>query len=81
MNETTCQDIFSQNPTCADSSWILWNTTTQGQYNGFFCCEAGQVGDVNGYCHAASEDLNPDLEGIIVSFNYLRSDAQIMPDG
>ncbi len=67
MDEIACFNVFSKAPSCADDSWVLWNTTTQGAYNGFFCCAVGQTGDVNGYCHEAGDNLNADQLGITVS--------------
>ena len=73
MTEHDCFDFFSHHPTCANPIWTLWNTTNSGEFNGFFCCEADWIGDINGYCHTVSEKLPADLQGIIVSYAAARA--------
>jgi hypothetical protein len=48
--DSDCETTFQQTPVCADSSWNLWNATTEGQYGGFFCCQQDQIGDNTGGC-------------------------------
>lgn len=49
--DADCSPTFVTNPVCADSSWTLWNATSDSSDGaGYFCCLQGQVGLQSGLC-------------------------------
>jgi len=51
---SACLDGLESLPTCADSSWVLWNATTTTNAAGYFCCLQGQIGTQNYECDSGS---------------------------
>jgi len=52
--DESCLDAIQVTPFCADSSWVLWNSTTSGHAPyAFFCCEPGQQGSNNIECESS----------------------------
>ena len=47
---SSCLDTLQANPFCADSSWVLWNATSQEVGSGYFCCLANQIGTQDMAC-------------------------------
>jgi hypothetical protein len=66
VTQADCFIALQHNPVCADSTWQLWNTTNNGQYGGFFCCDAGEVADISGNCYSAGTSINPARQAIQV---------------
>ena len=44
MTGSSCESTLEETPYCANTDWVLWNSTTVAAGQGFFCCEAGEVG-------------------------------------
>lgn len=72
MDLTTCENIFFYAPACANTSWTLWNSTMEGEYGGFFCCEASMTGDTGGFCHYSGDVVSPSSMALLVG-NYTRN--------
>jgi hypothetical protein len=74
--EDQCIQDFGHlfNTSCADSSWVLWNTTTADYPIDFFCCLPGQIGTQSGYCVAptALDGATPAIPVCIPLFSSLR---------
>jgi len=55
---SSCAQALQATPFCADPTWVLWNTTTTGDY---LCCLQNQVGTNNLECVSDLTVLAPSL--------------------
>jgi hypothetical protein len=54
---SSCLDTLQLDPFCADSSWVLWNATSQDAGSGYFCCLANQIGTQDLSCDSAAANI------------------------
>jgi len=67
--DNDCTATFTAAPSCADSSWSLWNATTDISNKAeYFCCLQGQVGLPNGYCVDNANAATAGSTAVLVSF-------------
>lgn len=69
--ENDCSATFTATPSCADSSWSLWNATKDtSNAVEYFCCLQGQVGLQSGYCVDSANVATAGATAILVSFSH-----------
>ncbi|KAE9367237.1 hypothetical protein N431DRAFT_445896 [Stipitochalara longipes BDJ] len=54
---SSCLDTLQLNPFCADSFWVLWNSTSEDAGSGYFCCLVNQIGTQDMACDSAAADI------------------------
>jgi hypothetical protein len=66
-----CSATFTATPSCADSSWALWNATKDTSNAAeYFCCLQGQVGLQSGYCVDSASAATAGAPAILVSLSH-----------
>jgi len=60
-NGSSCLDALQAEPFCADSSWVLWNATSQDVGSGYFCCLENQLGTQDMACDSGSSNIPASL--------------------
>lgn len=53
----SCLTALQAIPFCADSTWVLWNATSQDPGHTYFCCQQGQTGTQDLDCVGAATNV------------------------
>lgn len=53
----SCLTALQATPFCADSTWVLWNATSQDPGHTYFCCQQNQIGTQNMDCVGAATNV------------------------
>jgi len=53
----SCLTALQATPFCADSTWVLWNATSQDPGHTYFCCQQNQIGTQDLDCVGAATNV------------------------
>ncbi|OCK76989.1 hypothetical protein K432DRAFT_407696 [Lepidopterella palustris CBS 459.81] len=61
---SSCLTPLQSEPFCADSTWVLWNATTQDAGRTYFCCLPNQIGTQDLACVGGSTNVAASLSAV-----------------